>query len=393
MLEFSSSMSLAVNSKSAAAECVEKAGASAADLLIFFTTVGHNADQVVKAAKEAAPNATVVGCSGSGVISNEGVSEKMRALACMAVTGREQAVSFRAGVHGLTSRQLAAEAAQELKTKLPEVRHVGVFAQGLEPAADLIIAGIEDVLGENVILFGGTSADNGKAKRTIQFCDDQVVSDGLLLIGMADSSLELVSGAHHGSVPIGTPFEITKCEVNHVLEINGEPAWPFLMKQLDAPPNAHPSEVLPIAGLGAVLSDEEAEEYDNSHVLCVSFKVSDDRQTFWLPRSVEPGMRFVLVQRDEKVMFEGVDRLVARMKEKLGGKQPVAVFHADCMARGRLMFDRVLKDEIIARMQIPLTGDGDVPWLGLYGYGEFCELGGRNQFHTYTTSLFPFVRA
>jgi hypothetical protein len=66
---------------------------------------------------------------------------------------------------------------------------------------------------------------------------------------------------------------------------------------------------------------------------------------------------------------------------------------ADCMARGQRMFNRVLKNEIIAKMQYPLSGEGDiVPWLGLYGYSEFCRFGGKNQFHSYTSALCPIVR-
>jgi hypothetical protein len=57
-----------------------------------------------------------------------------------------------------------------------------------------------------------------------------------------------------------------------------------------------------------------------------------------------------------------------------------------------LTFDRVSKDEIIGKLQKPLTADRDVPWLGLYGYGEFCPLAGRNAMHTFTTALFPLVR-
>ena len=80
------------------------------------------------------------------------------------------------------------------------------------------------------------------------------------------------------------------------------------------------------------------------------------------------------------------------MVTELDGRQPVAVFHADCMARGRHMFNRVLKDEIIAKMQHPLCGDDVVPWLGVYGYSEYCRFAGKNRFHSYTTSLFPIVR-
>ena len=61
------------------------------------------------------------------------------------------------------------------------------------------------------------------------------------------------------------------------------------------------------------------------------------------------------------------------------------------MARGRMMFDRIEKDEIIARMQQPLCGDVVAPWLGVYGFAEFCALGDRNLFHHFTTSLSAIV--
>jgi small ligand-binding sensory domain FIST len=45
-------------------------------------------------------------------------------------------------------------------------------------------------------------------------------------------------------------------------------------------------------------------------------------------------------------------------------------------------------------MQTPLFGGAAVgPWLGMYGFGEFARLGGRNQFHNYTTALYVITRA
>ena len=71
----------------------------------------------------------------------------------------------------------------------------------------------------------------------------------------------------------------------------------------------------------------------------------------------------------------------------------VAVFHADCGARGRLTLDRIAKDEIVREMQRPLFGDATGPWLGMYGFGEFARLGGKNEFHNYTTALYVIHRA
>lgn len=39
-------------------------------------------------------------------------------------------------------------------------------------------------------------------------------------------------------------------------------------------------------------------------------------------------------------------------------------------------------------MQQPLATGGVVPpWLGMYGFGEYARLGGRNAYHNYTTAL------
>jgi small ligand-binding sensory domain FIST len=44
-------------------------------------------------------------------------------------------------------------------------------------------------------------------------------------------------------------------------------------------------------------------------------------------------------------------------------------------------------------MQEPLSDAGRIPpWLGMYGFGEFARLGGRNTFHNYTTAIYAIIR-
>ncbi len=127
------------------------------------------------------------------------------------------------------------------------------------------------------------------------------------------------------------------------------------------PAETEPAEVVPISGLGIELGPEDQEEYDNPQILRVPIKVSDDHQSFYLPTTCPTGTKVVLMQRDEQYIFAGVDRLMDKMVGQLNGRRPLAVFHADCMVRGRRMFNRVLKDEIIAKLQYPLSGDEVVP--------------------------------
>ena len=83
---------------------------------------------------------------------------------------------------------------------------------------------------------------------------------------------------------------------------------------------------------------------------------------------------------------------MTQILELCGGRQPVAVFQADCAARGKLLFNRISKDEIVSRLQYPLCKDEDVPWLGMFGGAELTPLGGRNELHTYTTSIYAIVK-
>lgn len=394
MLQFGSGNSSQMNSAAAMIECIEKAaGESPADIdvLLIHTTVGHKFKALLAAAAEHCPQARIVGCTGSGVIHSEGVTEAMRAMAVMSIQGPEVAVAFRDGLDRTNGRALASDAARELKDALDGITSIAVFTAGFDVTGDDVIAGIEEVFGPEVVLYGGIAADNGKARGSFQFDGDIVTEHGLILIGMADRSLELLWVAHHGCSPIGEPFEVTASEWGHVKELGGKPAWLQIMERLGLPADTPIEETIVLTGMGIELPGDEQDEYDNSHIMRALLQ-TDGEGGFYLPVNIPVGTKLSLMQRDEDKIFQGVERMMDRLNEKVDGREIVAVFHADCLARGRFTFDRVLKDEIIAKMQYPLVQNKDVPWLGLYGYSEYCPLGGKNQFHSFTTSIFPLVR-
>ena len=133
------------------------------------------------------------------------------------------------------------------------------------------------------------------------------------------------------------------------------------------------------------------EEYGNTHILRVIAKKETDG-SIYMPVNCPEGTKLWLTRRDEKRIFDGLDRMLKQIVDRCNGRQPVAVFHADCGARGRLLFNLVLKDEIVGRMQYSLCKNEDVPWLGMYGFGELAKTGGRNRFHNYTTALSVIVK-
>ena len=396
MLEFRSAVSPHVNSLKAIRQALVTAtgdSTSSTRLVIMHSTMGHNLPQLVEGAQELCPDAEIVGCTGSGAIGCGWVSEAVRSLAIMTITGDEIAAAVVEGTTGANSRDVATRCAQDLKERLPSVNMVMALAPGLNVDGDAIIEGIESVFGTRVPILGALSGTGASVPRTPLFHGGSIHEDAMVFVGLGDPGLELIQGAHHGNLPHDEyRFTVTKAHGTRVDELDGRPAWPVLMDSLGLPHTTQPVETICLLGLGIDLDESDKAEYDNAQLLRAPLHLSEDAASFYMQASVEEGQVLVSCQRNEDHIFAGVDRLTKRLKEQMGGRRPVAVFQTDCMARGRMSADVVTKDEITSLIQSPLVDNGEVPWLGVYGFAEFCMLNGRNCFHNYTTALSVLVR-
>jgi hypothetical protein len=397
MLEFHSSSSGAVNTRRAVAECLENAlgGTSLdCDLIIFYTTMGHDFGALLDEMRRLAPGARIAGCTCTGVIGREGPNESMRALAIMAIRGprSEFAVAGRDKITKSDSYDVARGLAEDLKREAAAVSMVFFHPSGLGVFPEDAIRGIESVFGPDVPILGGLSADNLKFAGDFQFVDDRTFEQGAVAVGFADPTIGVVSRANHGYRVVGDPLLVTRSDRNRVLEIDGRRAWDAWAAAIGLPPTASVLE-LAMAPLVRELPPELREEYDSRYIHVLYYGSYGSAGGAIDASSACPaGTRLRLTKRDEKEIFAGTDRMVERIAQSCRGSRIVAVLQADCNARGRMLFNRVLKEEIVSRMQGPLRGDADVPWLGMYGGGEFVPLGGRNRIHAMTSALYVLTR-
>jgi hypothetical protein len=394
MLHFYSASGRIVNTRRAVMECMEIALGNDykdADLIILHASIGHNFQEMVQQAHEMAPNARIVAASCCGVVGREGVSESMKDMALMAVKGKEFAVANIDGLTGKNSYEKSLELAHSLKSQQPGINMVYFLGSGIDIANDLCIQAFEEVLGEDVTIFGATSSDNMKGVISYQAVDQTVTEHGAYAVGFADPSLTVDTQATHGFVAIGEPLVVTKADGHIIQEFNGKPAWEEYTRRLGLTTDATCGDTIPIGALGEKLSPELAKEYGNQHLLRVVTK--HDGNDMYYATTIAEGTELWLTTRDEDLIFTEMDRLVKEMNERNVGKKPVAVFHADCLARGRFLFNRIIKDELVSKMQYPFYQDGSCPpWLGMYGFGEIARLGGKNIFHNYTTALYVIYR-
>jgi len=218
-----------------------------------------------------------------------------------------------------------------------------------------------------------------------------VYEHGAFLVGFADPTLKVETQATHGFVAIGDPLVVTKSRGHIIDEFNGKPAWEEYTRRLGLPEEATCGDSIPIGALGEKLSSEAASEYGNSHILRVVTK--REGNSMYYATNCAVGTNLWLTVRDEELIFKEMERLVNDIKYRMNGRKAVAVFHADCLARGRFLFNKIIKEELVSKMQYPFYNNGACPpWLGMYGFGEFAKLGGKNTYHNYTTALYVLYR-
>lgn len=396
MLEFYSASARVVNTKRAVIECLEIAlGENEVyndiDLLIFHASIGHNFEQIRSTAKSLAPNAKVYGASCCGVVGREGVSESMKDIAVMAIKGKEFVVSSTKTITGAIAYDQTLKMAKDLKAQDPNINMIYTLATGIDIANNETIRAIEDVFGSNITIFGATSSDNMRGAVNYQILDDEVAESGAFLIGFSDQTLKIETQATHGFEAIGEPLTVTKSTGNIIHEFNGKPAWKEFTNILGINyDNDLCVDSIPIGALAERLSDEATEIYGNRHILRAVTKHSGD--DIYYANTIKEGTELFFTTRNEDLIFSEMDKMTEELEERIKGNV-VAVFHADCLARGKLLFGKVIKDELVSKMQTPFSKNGECPpWLGMYGFGEFAKLGAKNEFHNYTTALYVLYR-
>ena len=395
LLSFRSAATTAVNTRRAVAECLESAlgeGSTDCDLLLYHTTIGHSFDEIRSEARRLAPSARLVGCTGLGVIGSDGPKETMRSLAVMAIRGPASAfaVAGRAGIDSADLFSVGADLARDLADQTPGITIVLCYPSYSVLPGSEFLRGVESVLGPDVPVVGGYAIDSPKLRTSYQFLDGQTFEMGVVAVGLADPSLELVARVNHGYRPMGEPLQVTRSEGVRIYEIDGRPAWVAFTGALGMPATTQPVELGAIAMLGKDLDPELREEYGSDYIVVGGVLKQPDDSVI-VASACPQGTLLRIMERDEDGIFAGAERLAGQLAADLRGRVPVAVFHADCAVRGRLSFNRVLKEELIQRIQEPVCRGESVPWLGIYGGSELCPLGGRTMVHVFTSSIYALA--
>jgi hypothetical protein len=222
--------------REAAQQALEKAGIVRPDFVFMFATIGYDQPSLLRAVRETTEGAPLTGCSAEGSINGDEADESNFSVVVTAISSDE--LRWHNGLAtGLEDdpRALGKQVAQDLLPTLSaETIGLFVFPDGMTDNLDPFFAGLEGNLpGERFLpLWGGGASNNLNLEEpTYQYCDDEVITDGVsyaLLSGSARANWAV----SHGLIPIGGERVVARSKGNVIYEIDAKLATEVLKEYL-----------------------------------------------------------------------------------------------------------------------------------------------------------------
>ncbi|MCO6177020.1 FIST signal transduction protein [Ciceribacter sp. RN22] len=349
------------------------------DFVALHFAIGMPAEALAPGARRLA-GAVHGGSSCLGIMSQTGVDiDSGSAVGALAIWDR-------AGSYGTASAELGADvgrtarlvteaalAAAGRSGEVPDLVWLTV-APGRE---ELVIAGIRAVVGSRTPIVGGSAADNDVSGKWTQFGPLATHADGVV-ISVLFPSTPLASAYQSGYAPTGESGRVTRVEGRRLREIDGRPAAEVYHRWTGHTvpmAGAEPLSILAASTLwplGRVTRDVAGVPF---HLLAHPAVAHPDG-SLDLFADVAEGDCLWQMQGSADSLVARAGRVAGQARDEAGGELSGAlvVFCGGCMLAVRHRMD-----EVRAGINAAL---GDVPWLGMFTFGEQGVPTGRPAKHS-----------
>lgn len=369
----------------AARAALEHAGVAKPDFVFLFGTVGYRQEALLEAVRKATGSAPLAGCSGEGVIT-QGASHETNFGVAVCVVKSDEVRFTHAAARGLGKdpEGLGQRVGDALGLgRATDVMTLITLADGLTLNFDAMLRGLmkgcESI--HQIPMIGGTASDDWSFRATYQYCDDQVLQDGVVAT-LLQGKCPIATSAKHGCVPVGEELTVTRAESNRIMEINGRRALDVIDEYLTVEEQGRDWKKTNVYLAIGIRAPETMRHYDDYLIRFMPMR-DDAAGSVYVPTEIAVGTKFFMTRRDHDKISEGNTRLAGEIRAGLGGQDPRFLLQIECIGRGQVIFNDVEKQRLMREMQRQAGGE-DAPWVGVYTYGEFAPVGGVNSFHNYS---------
>lgn len=349
-------------------------------LVVAFAAVGmFEHPQFGSVLARAFPQATRIGCSTAGEISDDGVSDATAVVTAI----RFDRPAFRAACAPLATMERSDEAGAQLAAQLhgPDLRSVLILGQGVQINGSALIDGVTQRLGREVVLTGGLAGDAGAFKRTWTLFNDQVSTSNIVGIGFYGDAIQMAHGSFGGWQPFGPARKVTRARGNVLHELDGEPALEIYKRYLGEYAKDLPGSGLlfPFAMLG--------EDHNEVGLIRTILGINEDDHSVILAGDIVENGYLRLMHASTNSLISGAEAAAQAARDMFRAARPGLAILVSCVGRKLVMGGRV-DEEVEAVANV--FGSG-ATITGFYSNGEIspyvastsCELHNQTMTITY----------
>jgi hypothetical protein len=349
------------------------------DVLLLFTTIGHDAAQLVAGIASVMGDVPVVGCSQFGIITQQGCDESSHSIALLGLQSSD--VEFYPFIlDGLqvdseaVGRDLGSKLAFWEQEKQDPNRLLMLFPDSMNGNVNALMRGVEASIGGAIDIVGGIAAHDYLATETFQFLNQRVTHQGvsgLFLTGDFQYRLEI----SHGSQPMGGVRTITKAVGNVVEEIDGRPAMELLNTLIGAERIQDYGQLVNLVTLGAAVEGDE-----ETFIVRAIVNTNLEEGSFRLSSEIPTGGKFRITRRVPNQVLRSTEVATQALIDRMESPDQALYLYFNCDGRGSYLFGDV--DPDVEAMQSVLGRDRDL--FGCFCFGELAPVRGKNYCHGYT---------
>ncbi|WP_180130984.1 FIST signal transduction protein [Rhodoferax sp. BLA1] len=314
-------------------------------------------------AGQLAPGARL-GCTSAGEISNQGVTDD----SCVVTGIRFESVRVLAASACLAQMSESFAAGQRLGQQLPKagLRLVWVLGQGIHINGSALIAGLVDVLGDQVLITGGLAGDGAAFKTSFVLDNSGVHPDRVSCVGLYGEQLQVAHGSFGGWEQFGPARKVTRCQDNVLFELDGEPALEIYKRYL-----GDHARNLPISGLLFLMAMLGQDQSDVGLIRTI-LGVDEAQGSLILAGDIDPQGYLRLMHASTDALVDGAETAARLASACASSNAEGLALLVSCVGRKLVMGDRV--DEEVEAVADVFRQKATL--AGFYSYGEICPMSG-----------------
>lgn len=320
------------------------------------------------------PNAHILGCSSSGNIMGDSISQSKLVVTAVSFDSAEVILKTIAFTEHDAIEDIAKKLADTFEKE--GLKHLFILADGLNLNGSELVSGFNQAT--EVPKTGGLAGDGDRFEQTWVMADATAKQKVIAALGFYGDSLTIGTGCYGGWSEFGTQRVITKSKNNILYELDGEPALDLYKRYL-----GEYADALPNSGLRFPLSIKK--ETGDFEVIRTLLGIDEENKSIIFAGNVPQGYTARLMKPDIDLLIEGAGQAAEIAKHK--NEKTALGLVVSCVGR-KIVMSQLVDEELEAVAQE--LGE-NVQLTGFYSYGEIapfenniksCEL--HNQTMTLT---------